>query len=681
MNRKILAAALTALLCFTAVSPALAANVFVFTEKAVTLYEGETAQTTLQREGSYEGDGEITYSSSRPAVAEVSPDGTVTAAGKGQTVIAANLIRNGKRVGRAQMTVTVIRAVKKVTLNTAGLAVYAPDDPMVAGLLEAPTDKQVIVLPAGSGVNLTTTCTPEDASNRSISYTTSDAGVARISGRAMKAVQRGECDLTVASVQNPEVTETFRVLVTQPVKKVEINSGERKVAAGSQIQLTAECSPENASIRSVVWTSKNPAVATVDENGVVTGMKRGSVTINAAAADGSRAGVNVTITVTQPVTGISFAEAAIPVIVGRTATAKVTVLPADASDKGVLWSSSDDSIATVQNGRITGRKAGTCTVTCTSRSDPDVSSSVTVNVSQLVTKIECTNSPEEMKLLVGQGVATVWNVLPDDATNKGLTFKSNHPKVVQVDSSGYVTAMGRGTGTIVATAADGSRKQGTVKVTVIQPVTGVKMQRNLYYVQRGWGANIRAVVEPRNANNQKVYWASEDEGIATIRSNGTSTGRVHGVSSGTTTVTAYTEDGGFIATARVRVGSFNEAVLVEELTVNAKNEIKISMRNMSSDIVLENIHFVIECYDMSGNPMVCNKDGTSTSFEGNYPYTLYPYDRTVHGAFRFKNYSYDQPLGAVVLTVTSWRDNNGVTWSIPQSEQIRTQWTRLFPIP
>lgn len=680
MKRRILAAALAALLCLAAAYPAMAANVFAFAEKSVTLAEDETIETTLLREGSYEGEGEITYASSRPSVAEVAENGAVTAVGKGQTVISASLIRNGKRVGRAQMTVTVVRVVQKVTLNTSKLAVFDAGDRTVSGLLENDTEFKVILLPAGSGAALSAVCTPEDASNRAVTYTTSDAGVARVSGKTLKAVQRGECDLTVASVQNPEATETYRVLVTQPVKKISITSAERKVGAGSQIRLTAECLPENASVRDVVWTSRNPGVASVDSTGTVTGIKRGTATITASAADGSRAAVNVSITVTQPVTGIRFSEAEIPVVAGRSARAKVTVLPADASDKGLLWSSSDETVATVKDGRITGHKAGVCTVTCTSKSDPDISADVTVRVSQMVSKIECVNPPDELKLLVGQGIALRWNVLPEDATDKELTFKSAHPKVVQVDGSGYVTAVGRGTGTVVATAKDGSRKRGSVKITVIQPVTGVKMQRSLYYVQRGWGANVRAVVEPRNANNQKVYWSSEDDSIATVRSNGTSTGRVHGAGRGYTTITAFTEDGGFTASARVRVDNFNEAVMVEELEVNAKNEIKISIRNMSSDITLENIHFKVECFDMSGNPMVCNTDGSSTFFEGNYPYTLYPMERTVHGAFRFKNYSYDQPLGAVVLTVTSWRDTSGVTWSIPESEQIRTQWTRLFPI-
>ena len=677
MKRKTVIWAIVLLLCLGTVMPAMAANTFLFEKKTVTLFEGETFQTGLRREGVYDGDGEIKYASAKESVATISEDGLVTAVRKGETTLSVSLIRKGKRVGKAVMNLKVLRAVEKVTLNTGKLSVYDSADESVAWLLQEETEHQVIVLPAGKIVTLSATCTPEDASSRKVTFTSSDAGVAKVTGTSLKAIQRGECELTVASVQNPEVTETFRVLVIQPVKKIHIDAGDKKVAAGSTVQLTAACVPDTASIQDVVWKSKNPSVAEVDSTGRVTGKKRGSVNITATAADGSGAAATVTMNVTQPVTSVSINQPEYTVVAGRYTTARTTVEPANASDKTLTWSSSDETVATVKGGQITGHKAGTCTITCASRSNPEVTDTVTVNVIQLVTKIEYTNSKTELSLKTGETTQLTWNVLPDDATDKGVTFKSLHPKIATVDESGYVTALSRGVATIVATANDQGRKQGSVKVTVIQPVTGVEMQQGVYYVQRGRSASIRAVVQPRNANNQKIHWSSIDEGIATVRSNGTSTGSVYGVSSGTTTVTGYTDDGGYSTTAQIRVGNFNEAVLVEELYVGKKNNIRISLRNMSPDLTLGNVHFLVECFDKEGNPMVCNKDGTSTSFEGDYPFLLEPYDRTAHGSFRFRNYEIDEPLGAVVLTIISWRDADGYTWTIPESDRLQIQWTNL----
>ncbi len=674
--KKALICLLVLLLCAGIVIPAMAANVFLFTTKSVQLFEGQTYQTEVRREGNYDGDGEVVYAATKTNVATVSEDGIITAVGKGTTEVTASLMRNGKRVGQTKVTVQVLRAVQKVTLNTVKLSVYDPDHPSVASLLKAPTENQVLVIPAGTAVPLAATCTPEDASSKKITYTTSDAGVARISGTSLKAVQRGECDLTVQSAQNPEVTETFRVLVIQPVKKITIDAGDKKVAAGSRMELDAICAPDNASITEVTWSSKNPNIATVDESGMVTGVKKGTASIVATAADGSKVTGTVMITVTQPVTSINITQADIPVVVGRTAQAKIQVLPAEANDKTVTWSTSDTSIATVRNGQITGVKAGICTVTCTSNSNPEVSATATVTVSQLVTKIVNVNDPSELTLKTGESGQLKWSVQPDDATNKGLTFKSQAPKVATVDANGVVTAVGRGVATITATAQDASKRQGNIKVTVIQPVTGVSMQRDLYYVQRGGASNVRAVVQPKNANNQKVIWSSADDRIASVRSNGTITGLVSGITSGMTTVYAYTDDGGFTASTQIRVGDFNEAVMVESLEVNANNEIRIVLRNMSQELTLENVHYKIECFDYDGNPMICNQDGESTFFEGDYPFVLNPYERTTHGAFRFRNYVIDQSLGSVVLTILNWKDSDGYTWYIPEDDQIRTMWTR-----
>ena len=163
MSGKIRVALAAMLICLLAVLPALAAGVFQFADKSVSLREGEIFQTALRREGVYDGDGEITFTSSKPGIASVSGDGTITAVTRGEAVVYANLMRNGKRVGRAQMSVKVIRPVTKVTLSTNGLAVYEPDDPTIAGLLREATEYRVIAVAAGATVNLSAVCTPTDA--------------------------------------------------------------------------------------------------------------------------------------------------------------------------------------------------------------------------------------------------------------------------------------------------------------------------------------------------------------------------------------------------------------------------------------------------------------------------------------------------------------------------------------
>ena len=105
MPRKILTGLIAVVLMVTMVMPAMAANRFVFRQKELTISEGETVAMTVERDGTYAGDGEVVFSSGRPNVATVDADGNVTGVNKGQTTITATLMRNGKKAGQTQCTV------------------------------------------------------------------------------------------------------------------------------------------------------------------------------------------------------------------------------------------------------------------------------------------------------------------------------------------------------------------------------------------------------------------------------------------------------------------------------------------------------------------------------------------------------------------------------------------------
>ena len=307
-NGRIMTVLLIILIILPTVSSLSAENEFLFTEKSIVLFEGESIETILQHEGIYT-EGEITYSSAKPAIATVSEDGVITAVNKGKTDITVTLTQNNKRAGRktAHIRVNVLRAVTGVGLDTEKLAVYEPDDPAILELMKEQPKNRVLVLAAGKTVKLSTSCIPEDASVKKVAYTSSDINIVAIQGNTLKALRKGECDLTIASVQNPEVTEKYHVLVVLPVRKITIYSDSKRVG-DSTLQLSAVCSPENASVRFVKWRSKNTDIATVDENGVVTGWKKGTVTIVASAADGSNVTAKIVLTVTVNRTKESIAE-------------------------------------------------------------------------------------------------------------------------------------------------------------------------------------------------------------------------------------------------------------------------------------------------------------------------------------------------------------------------------------
>ena len=663
------------LLTLLAVSAAaLAADPFRYAERSAEIFEGETLKPELIREGSALEEGTLTFRSTNEKAATVDAEGNITAVKKGNAYIRATL-KIGRRTLTAQLPVKVLRKVTAVTLNTGRMQVYRPEDSLIFDLLRQDTTNDVILLSAGKSIELRATVTPADASSKKVEYSSSDEGVLKVGAASAKAMQAGECDLTLTSVQNPEVTSTWHVLVVQPARKVTVSSPSGKILnVGESITLTAEFEPYNTSIQAVTWSSRNPEVATVDENGTVTGLKRGTATIKAEAADGSGKADTISLTVAKKPTGITFRETELYLATGQNGYVHATVLPQDANEKGVTFSSSDPDIATVTAaGQVRGVRRGECEIIATSKADPSVTASLPVQVVQKVTKIEFTNS---LTIPVRTSGQLTWDVLPADATIKDVTFTSSNKKVATVDQNGVVTGYTRGTSVITATATDGSKRRGTIRVTVTQPVEGMHIQYQLYHVQLEGSRNVKAVIEPSNANNLNVHFSVDDPNVASVRDS-RNIARVRGLREGTTILTGVTEDGGFTGTTVIRVADYNRAVVVDDLYLEGQN-IRMILRNRS-DFPVEKVVFQVDTYDEYGDPLVCNADGASTSFIGSYRMTLNPDEETEHYYFNYGDWVQPiEKIGTVTLTVLSWTDSEGYTWNIGEEHRPNQTYRRYI---
>ena len=159
------------------------------------------------------------------------------------------------------------------------------------------------------------------------------------------------------------------VVAPVDVTGVSLNKTTATVTIGSTEQLTATVLPANASNKAVSWSSSNTAVATVSSNGLVTAVSAGTATITVTTTDGSKTAqcvVTVNPVVVVNVTGVSLNKTTATVTVGSTEQLTATVLPANASNKAVSWSSSNTAVATVSsNGLVTAVSAGTATITVT----------------------------------------------------------------------------------------------------------------------------------------------------------------------------------------------------------------------------------------------------------------------------------------------------------------------------
>ena len=163
---------------------------------------------------------------------------------------------------------------------------------------------------------------------------------------------------------------------TVNANSISLNNTSVSFSVGDNMVLVATVLPANTKDKAITWTSSNTSIATV-QNGIVTAKKAGTATITATTVNGKTA--TCFVTVVQPALNISLDRTSLTIPAGETETIYATVSPVDTTDKSVTWTSSDISVATVQSGTITAKKAGTATITATTANGKTATCFVTVN--------------------------------------------------------------------------------------------------------------------------------------------------------------------------------------------------------------------------------------------------------------------------------------------------------------
>ena len=573
MYRKMLAVLSCALALFLCASPALGADELSFNESAVSLFEGERKTLTLNVAADLQG-GEVTYKSSAPKVATVDASGAVTGVAKGAATVTATL-KTAKKTYSAKVKVTVLKAVTSIAVSEDNLTVLAPSDGSryedamtaarsLAGDRELAGDERLLILQRGKKTTIGAALRPTQASDRTFAVSSSDESVVSINKLSVTAVKEGVCVLTAASVSNPEVTQSFLTLVIEPVTKLTLDAPRTTVNTEGSVTVTAEFQPANATIRTVTWKSSNEKVATVDAEGNVTGVAKGQATIRATAADSSGKTASLTVTVTQLPESITLKTTELTLGVGKAQTLSATVLPSNANDKNVIWTSSDASVAKVnQEGRVTAVSIGTAEITAQSCANPDITATADVRVVQPVMALRISES--KLELGVGDSAFVTLTVQPSDATEQSVTFSSDNARIATVDENGMITAVAKGQTTIRAKANDGSGKAASLSVTVAQMPEEITLNSTSLTVNTGKYKTIKATVLPANTNNKNVVWTSSDPSVAKVNSEG----RVTGVKAGACVITCQSKvKGDVVAYADVTVTQLATKITFDQKSVD-----------------------------------------------------------------------------------------------------------------
>ena len=302
---------------------------------------------------------------------------------------------------------------------------------------------------------------------------------------------------------------------------------------GKTYQLKAKVQPDNATNKTLTYTSDNPTIASVNDKGVITAHKTGSAKITVKAAGGIAKDITVTITPKpeMPIAvrsiELSPNEDTISVVMGTSRQLNVQVKPENAADKKLSFSSSDEGIASINGeGLVTAKAVGNANITINAANGVSKILKVTVTAAPVaVTDIAFDPAlPGDPLLLSVGGTCPIHaKAQPEDATDKNLTYSSDNEAVASVDDKGEVTAHRIGETKITIKASNGVSKEITVQVTVEHiAVTGIKLlsSETAISVESGATRQIGAYVVPENATNQNLTYSSDDETVAFVNDKG-----------------------------------------------------------------------------------------------------------------------------------------------------------------
>ncbi len=355
------------------------------------------------------------------------------------------------------------------------------DGKVVVGEVTVPVtgvalDKTSVTIDVGEAVTLNYVIAPTNATNKNVTWSSTNDGVATVSNGVVRAVSYGVANIIVTTEDGGK-TGSCMITVAAPttsVTGVQLDKSTMTLSVGSSDSLIATVLPSDASNKNVNWSSSNKNVATVVD-GVVTAVGEGTAVVIVTTVDGGYAAMcSVTVEkapdVPVSVTGIALNKTALALNSGSSETLTATILPTNATNKGINWASSNTAVATVANGVVTGVSGGTAVITATTIDGGKVANCV-VTVTTVIVPVTGVNiSQSSLSIDVGKSSTLVASIQPSNATNKSVTWKSSNESVATV-VDGVVKGISAGSAIITVTAADGG-SSASCAVTVTESGSG-----------------------------------------------------------------------------------------------------------------------------------------------------------------------------------------------------------------
>lgn len=408
----------------------------------------------------------------------------------------------------------------------------------------------------GGTLTINAVLVPETAKDAVLLWTSDDPEVATVNNGVVTALKEGKTTVVVRAESG--VTASCVVYVTPVVTGISLPAALTVYVGGSTV-LTPKFTPEGAASTALVWSSADESVATVSQEGVVTGVNGGRTTVTVKCKEYSatcqvkvrKAAIGVELDITEADLKVGVDELQLMAIVE----------PSNSIDYDLDWTTSDDAVAVVSDkGLVTPVGPGEATITVTV--DRAHQATCVVRVTQPAEGVFLNKT--ELKIQRGTSETLEATVQPATTNIKDLTWTSSAPEIASVDQTGKVTAHKLGEADITVTTVDGGHT-AVCKVTVIQKVTGVTLDKESASLRIGEETlQLNAVVEPSDASDKSLLWTSSEAGVASV----SETGLVTPLAPGETVITVTTVDGEFSATCTVTVIQPVISITLNETSIN-----------------------------------------------------------------------------------------------------------------
>lgn len=432
----------------------------------------------------------------------------VTAVSPGTTVLA---VMNSDNYVLAFCKITVAQLATGITLDQTQVTVKL--------------DREIVRLKA--------TLTPGNVTSTELEWTSTDTDVAVVDETGLVTLKSaGTTYITVKPKESASdlVRAECRLTVIQSADSITLNEKELSLKVGAQSKIEYTISPEKASTV-ITWNSLDTAVATVDNEGMVTAVGVGKTYITAVTEEGHVA--TCLVNVTQQATDVILDVTDVTLYVGDTYTVNYTLDPADSTEAGLTWTSQSEQIATVDSdGKITGVAPGSTTIFVKTKAGNV--QYIFVTVVRRATGISF--KEKELSLNVGEESQIEYTLLPEDAAT-AIIWNSLDTAVASVNDAGVVTAVAVGQTYVTAVTEEGYVAMCLIKVT--QQATGVVINDTELTLDVGDIYTVNYTLQPEDSTESGLTWTSQSQEIATVDEEG----RITAIAPGTTTILVKTKTG------------------------------------------------------------------------------------------------------------------------------------------